>query len=118
MNTGTEIPPGYTFDPLNVTIPEHKIRKYLLNLCHPVGGSKAKFFLAGGFSDADWQMLDYALKCHPIDNAVESTQQNGFGAKFLVRCTVRTPDGRNPCILTVWMVDGPGAARFVTALPG
>ena len=61
---------------------------------------------------------NYALKRHPIDNAVESTQQNGFGAKFLVRCTVRTPDGRNPCILTVWMVDGPGAARFVTALPG
>lgn len=117
MSAAAQIAALPAFDPMNVTISESKIRKYLLDLNHSDGGSKAKFFLAGGFSEADWPVLDYALKRHPIDNAVESTERNAFGAKFIVRCTVQTPDGRNPCILTVWMVDGPGAARFVTALP-
>lgn len=105
------------FDPGNVTVPADKVRKYLLNLSHPDGGPKAKFFISRGFSEADWQILACALELHPIENNVQSTEANAFGAKFLVRCKLRTPDGRNPCVLTVWMIDGPGAARFVTAYP-
>lgn len=117
MSAAAKTAPLLAFDPTNVAIPEDKIRKYLLDPTHPEGGAKAKFFLAGGFSDSEWLILDHALRHHPIDNAVESTVQNDFGVKYMVRCTIRTPDGRNPCILTVWMVDGPGAARFVTARP-
>ncbi len=38
--------------------------------------------------------------------------------KYTVRCRIRTPDGRDPRILTVWIVPpGEHEARLVTAYP-
>jgi len=37
--------------------------------------------------------------------------------KAMVRCQLRPPDGTNPCILTVWMVEASGTPRLVTADP-
>lgn len=59
-----------------------------------------------------------ALIGHPERNAVEEVIRERWATKYVVRCTVETPDGRNPCILTIWTVP-PGAekARLVTAYP-
>jgi hypothetical protein len=38
----------------NATLDDDKITKYLLNLSHPHGASKAKFFMSLGFSQANW----------------------------------------------------------------
>ncbi len=39
------------------TVPEPKITQYLLNLGHPIGGSKAALFLRHGFTVEDWRRL-------------------------------------------------------------
>jgi hypothetical protein len=98
-------------------ISERKIRQYLLNISHRDGGPKALFFRARGFSDTDWEVLDEALRQHPIDNAIEGEEQTEFGSKMTVLCQIRTPDGSNPCIRTVWMTETGTVARLVTAYP-
>jgi filamentous hemagglutinin len=99
------------------TVPEAKIADYLLNPAHPVGSPKAKFFTSFGFSRTDSPGMAAALAEHPLRNAIEETTATRHGAKHLVRCSFATPDGRNPCIVTVWMKEGDAPARFVTAYP-
>ena len=41
-----------------------KLKAYLLNLGHPKGGPKARFFLANGFTD---ETLERALRAHATD---------------------------------------------------
>ncbi len=40
-----------------------------------------------------------------------------YGMKFIVRCTLRTPDKRDPCIMTVWIAETGAYPRLVTAYP-
>ena len=75
-------------------VSERKIRAYLLNINHRVGGPKARFFLARGFAEGAWQVLDEALRRHPVDNPIESEEQTNYGLKVVVRCQIQTPDGR------------------------
>jgi filamentous hemagglutinin len=53
-------------------------------------------------------------KTQPILKVTE----NKWGRKFEVRCEMVTPDGRNPCLRTVWQVTGETVPRLVTAYPG
>ena len=99
------------------TVSGAKITDYLLDPNHPFGGSKARFFLHCGFSPADWRTMAEALAEHPVLNPVESTTATRYGAKYVVRCSLATPDGRNPCVVTVWMKDGDAPPRLVTAYP-
>ena len=99
------------------TVPRDKILEYLLNPEHPLGSPKARFFFARGFSIEEWQRLAAALNGHPARNPVEETIATAFGTKYVVRCKVETPDGRNPCIVTVWMQEQAEPARLVTAYP-
>jgi hypothetical protein len=95
-----------------------KILDYLLDDTHPLGRAKAAFFARFGFDRATWQKLAESLHDHPERNSVAATISTAFGTKYLVRCRFATPDGRDPCILTVWMVeDGLQEARLVTAYP-
>lgn len=82
-------------------VSEQKIRTYLLNVTHRDGGPKAQFFLARGFSDAEWSVFRQALNDHPIHNPVAAEEQTPYGSKLMVRCRIETPDGTNPCIRTV-----------------
>jgi hypothetical protein len=99
------------------TVPEGKITGYLLDPDHRFGGPKARFFLALGFSQAEWRAMAAALAAHPALNPIESTTTTRHGAKYVVRCSLATPDGRNPCVVTVWMKDGDSPPRLVTAYP-
>lgn len=98
-------------------VSEKKVRNYLLNIGHREGQSKARFSLARGFTDAEWQILDQALREHPIDNPVVAEEATEYGRKLIVRCQIMSPDGRNPCIRTVWMAEAGTLPRFVTAYP-
>lgn len=99
------------------TVPETKITEYLLNRTHRVGGPKAAFFLARGFSTERRDEMADALAAHPDRNLVETTSPTPWGLKYVVRCSVETPNGRNPCIRTVWREDGAGGVVLVTAYP-
>jgi hypothetical protein len=37
------------------------------------------------------------------------------GLKYEVKCTLRTPDGRDPCLTTIWTVERGRPPRLVTA---
>jgi hypothetical protein len=102
----------------NAVVMEAKVRDYLLALSHPEGGAKANFFLARGFTPQDWQGMAEALRAQGSENPVESYESTPYGRKIMVRCHLVTPDGRNPCILTVWMEEDGKPIRLVTAYPG
>jgi hypothetical protein len=88
-----------------------------LNANHREGGPKARFFASKGLSDSDWIVLAVAVEEHPVRNPIQDRIATGYGEKIAVRCTMRTPDGSNSCILTVWMEEPGQSPRFVTAYP-
>jgi hypothetical protein len=95
-----------------------KITDYLLNADHPVGAPKAAFFNSFGFSADDPVMLSRALLMHPQDNDIVQVEASAYGIKSVVRCRMRTPDGRDPCIISVWILEaGASIQRLVTAYP-
>lgn len=103
--------------PSQIEAGERKIRDYLLNAEHRDGGPKAKFFLAKGFSTANWKALSEALILHPADNPVEKEMITPHGKKIIVRCNLRFPNGIVACIRTVWMTEDGITAKLVTAYP-
>ena len=103
---------------VNAILDERKITQYLLSTVHPTGASKAKFFMSFGFSSGNWAELKRALLNHPLTNPATSQESNLFGQKFEVRCALVTPDGRNPCIISVSIIELPDPnPRFITAYP-
>ena len=83
---------------------------------HPAGGPKARFFIARGFALDAWDRLQAALIAHARVNAVTRAIETEWGIRYTVECNCPTPDGRNPCIRTVWQMEG-DAPRLLTAIP-
>lgn len=102
----------------NSMVENKKITEYLLNSQHPVGQHKAKFFSAFGFSIQDVPAFKDALIEHAKNRVHTGTKQNQFGSYFTVECNIECPDGRSPCIETVWeLKSGSQEPRLVTAYP-
>jgi hypothetical protein len=72
---------------------------------------KAKFFARFGFDPTRPQELEVSLRQHPIQNQYHSVFHTAHGTKYVVRSSIPTPDRRNPCVITVWMIDAGG--RFL-----
>lgn len=102
----------------NIAVGAAKITDYLLNPTHPIGGAKAQFFLAFGFSQSDWIALKKSLLDHPRNNPVATHVSTSQGEKYTVSCSRVTPDGRNPCVVSVWIIEPDSNPRLVTAYPG
>ena len=107
------------FDEENkVVVNGSKILEYLLNLSHPNGRHKAKFFMEFGFSKEMYNQLKEALIFHLKDNITSENILTKYGRKITKDCMIRTPDKRNPCIRTVWIIkEEPDLISFVTAYP-
>ncbi len=96
----------------NCTIAPAKITHYLL--VPRVISDKSKFFLGDGFTRHNWRVLDTALRRHvqthdyvsvrPICDETDPTII--VGHNYTVICALQTPDGRNPCMRTIWAVIG------------
>lgn len=99
-------------------VPTNKILGYLLNTSHVDGASKARFFLKFGFNVSDPDIFIKALSAHPANNELISSKVTVFGTTSVVQCRIETPDGRDPCVRTVWQQDaGATIHRLVTAYP-
>ena len=97
-------------------IDDAKIRDYLLNPDNAQNGGKAIRFTEYGFDRANWLALAIALKTHPIANPVAETIASPHGTKFIVTCNLSSPDRRNPCRTSIWIVEtGQDVPRLVTA---
>lgn len=99
-------------------IPVAKLRDYLLDPDHPVGGSKARFFLPLGFSRSRWRALERELRNLILREPAWAMPPTEHGQKFHVRGTILGPWRREARLVTVWIVrTGEDAPRFVTAYP-
>lgn len=93
-----------------------KITAYSLNALNPQNGGKARLFGQFGFSVSAWQTLADTLAEHPRVNDVRISTRSIYGVKYIVVCNFITPDGRNPCMTSAWIVHtGQVTPRLVTA---
>lgn len=89
-----------------------------MNVDHPKGGPKARFFLAFGFDRARPEVMAEALITHFTDGDRMLRAQAAAGThRLIVEAPMRTPDGRNPRIRTVWQLQEGLAWRLITAVP-
>ena len=98
-------------------VEQKKVVDYLLNPDSREGQSKARFFTRRGFKRDAWTILADALRAYGASRPIGRTEKTPFGQKFVLICEIITPDERNPCIETVWIVAGANAPRLVTAYP-
>lgn len=101
----------------NLHVEERKVTNYLLNLEHGEGGSKARYFLNRGFTLEEWERFAQALREHGKTQPVTAKETTRHGQKYEVQCQLVSPDGKNPCILSVWIKEGTKPLRLVTAHP-
>ena len=95
-----------------------KVRDYLLNVAHPDGAAKARFFMSFGFRTGDLDLLIEALRRHGMAYPVAEAVDSPFGRRYSVDGALESPDGRHPAVRTVWIVEDEGAApRLITAHP-
>jgi len=100
------------------TVDKAKISEYLLNPDHPQGSKKARYFEGFGFQSSQPDLLSDALKSLASSGEVSQVRQTGFGPCYAVEGNLVTPDGRNPRVRSVWVVDEGGVApRLITAYP-
>ena len=99
-------------------VAESKIVDYLLSATHPEGRDKANFFLRFGFSPDHWEEFADALKRHAATHEVTNTIATLSGLRYQVEGALKSPDGRNPRIRTIWQIDtGSLIPRLITAYP-
>lgn len=101
-----------------LSIPNDKIVFYLLNVDHPKGGPKARFFLSFGFDPTKPGIMADALIGHFLLNPgtlVPSTPMTP--ERWVVEGPLHTPDGRDPRVRSVWQPEEGTAWRLVTAIP-
>ncbi|TVR18395.1 MAG: hypothetical protein EA396_15170 [Anaerolineaceae bacterium] len=102
----------------NAYVPEEKITLYLLNLQHPKGRGKAKFFTQFGFSVAQWKQLADALMNHAQSHEVVKTEQTKFGIRYVIEGELQTPIERKPQVRVVWFSPTDSTQpHLVTAYP-
>jgi hypothetical protein len=100
-------------------VPPEKLTDYLLNLSHPIGGAKARWFISLGYHpDRPEQLADDLLAVVRRGDAF-TTEESPFGVKYNVSGRIDTPSGRSVNVLTVWITEeGDPGPRLVTAYPG
>ena len=106
------------FNAKDAKVDVSKIVDYLLATEHPVGGSKARYFLGFGFSRDRPEQFVQALRSHVYGNPVVEKSDSAFGSKWTVEGPLECPDGRAPIVQSVWILDiGSEIPRLVTAFP-
>lgn len=98
-------------------IPDRKLASYLLNLSHPRGGSKARFFCLFGFSPERPAELATAR----LEHAQVATRREEPGrfdeSKLICDGPLSAPNGRTPQVRSVWHREPDDTVRLVTVVP-
>lgn len=96
----------------------NKVCHYLLNPLHPVGISKANFFISLGFNKNLWQIFVQELTKLANKNQIKYSEKNQFGIKYIIDGQLDSPSGKKPYIRTVWFIaEKEDKALLVTAYP-
>jgi hypothetical protein len=95
-----------------------KVRDYRLSLEHPVARPKVRFFLALGFTRADWPALQRALLVHARGGDAAPGAPSAFGQTYQVEGNLQGPL-RAAMVHTIWLVRiGNDRPELITAFPG
>jgi hypothetical protein len=102
----------------NASISSKKLTDYLLSTKHPVGKSKAKFFLNAGFNEANVEQLKERLLYIGRNFNVESVLTTQYGKNYVIKGQIIAPNGLILQFTTVWFIKtGTTNPTFVTAYP-
>lgn len=100
-------------------VPPKKLSGYLLDPTHPVGGSKARWFLRLGYRMEDPDRLATDLLRVVRESSDFEQEATQFGVKYVVRGRLETPNGGLANIVTVWIREiDDSRPRLITAYPG
>ena len=93
-----------------------KLKRYLLNLEHPVGGDKAKWFRdALGFTQANLNELAEQIKFDPL-TAVQTTVTE-HGTKYNQVIDILGANGKRIPVTFAWIKNRDGVIRLVSGIP-
>lgn len=94
----------------------NKITDYLLSDTHEIGKHKAAFFKSFGFDVSSPITITKALKAHAEERVILNSKDSPYGKKYELECEIETPDDRNPCIVSVWIIENnTNEPRLITA---
>ncbi|MGQ0671309.1 MAG: DUF6883 domain-containing protein [Hyphomicrobium sp.] len=103
----------------NAIVDDSKISEYLLCEAHEDGRGKAQFLMQFGFSVLEPEVLRQALLNLARNADAALGPPSPHSAKYIVEGRLRAPDGREPVVRTVWMIDtGKTRPRLITAFAG
>lgn len=97
---------------------ENKVKNYLLNPDHPVGGPKAKFFT--NFLEIkreDWRYLADQISGAMSTALIFRVKNTDFGINHGAFIGIRGRNDRSAILQTGWMVKSGESPRLVTAYP-
>ncbi|WP_279357698.1 DUF6883 domain-containing protein [Methylobacterium indicum] len=95
-----------------------KITAYLLNVDHPEGGAKARFFIARGFDPGVVAIFIAAVRQHAVALHFVRDVSNEYGVKRVYEGPLACPDGTAPHVRSVWhKTPGSSVRMLVTAYP-
>jgi hypothetical protein len=99
-------------------VDREKVTGYLLCTSHSDGANKAAFFSRYGFTAGAWEVLAEALQDHGRSHPVCGSVPSAYGTRYSVDGPLKSPDGRNPKVRTVWIAErGSETPRLITAYP-
>ena len=102
----------------NAVIEPRKLRDYILSSLHPVGRTKAEFFLGLGYTRENWHVLAADLRQLAEQAEASEVETTRFGTKYEVLGVLTGPAGRPAGIVSAWIIlAGEDFPRFVTAYP-
>ena len=102
----------------NAFVSLSKISEYLVSETHPVGKWKAKIFRSHGYNEKNIDSLRDGLLSIANKEEVKDIINSGYGIKYIIDGTLKTPNGKELTVKTVWIIDaGREIPRFVTAYP-
>lgn len=95
---------------------DEKLARYLLNLEHPVGGSKAKWFRnALGFTQENADVLARQIVFN--QNKAVQTAVTEYGIKFNQIISIKGANGKIIDVTFGWIKNNDGIVRLVTGIP-
>ena len=102
----------------HAVISAEKIRDYLLNPRHPIGGAKDVWFASIGYTPGNWQDLAHDLLQVAQTSEDFIAKSSPFGVKYEVSGALGCPGHRSGSVVSVWIVEENDPPRLVTAYPG
>ena len=95
---------------------DSKLSDYLLSPVHGVGRYKARFLMSRGFDPANLDAVREAILAHLAASPDATGGGTEFGTKYVVTGTLKTPDGRDPLVRSVWFESTPGGEVLLVTL--